>query len=64
MAILIWDVYIFVDVQWVVLMKGNIFSSEVSSVHGILLHLYDLTKTDNRLRWYSRAFSSQDLLLS
>ena len=34
MAILICDVYIFVLVQYVVLTKGNIFSSEVSSVHG------------------------------
>ena len=34
MATLIWDVYIFVLVQRVALTKGNIFSSEVSSIHG------------------------------
>ena len=52
MAMLIWDVYIFVVVQWVVLMKGNIFSSEVSSVHGNHYLIYNPTKTTTRLIVY------------
>ena len=47
MAILIWDVYIFVLVQCVVLAKGNIFFSEVSSIHGTLI---DNTGYRNTLR--------------
>ena len=52
MAILIWDVYIFVLVHCVALTKGNIFSSEVSSVHGNHYLIYNPTKTTTRLIVY------------
>lgn len=47
-----WVVYIFVLVQCVVLTKGNIFSSEVSSVQVSLKHIYTQRRTTTRLFVY------------